>query len=184
MTATSFALTCTAYQPTRRPVKVTGSLFKISRWRPTAITAASTPQRGPTSTRRSGAPRQRRSRSSSGGGSFPARARRCGPSRCGADRRRLSHVGKRSQIRGTRPGPSVRLDGTKIPASDVAKFSASASGHCDRPRIAVAHEPLLRMSREVSQPVRDVRFDGLDTGDVVRVETARRTARARGHRSP
>ena len=74
MTAMSLAFTWTTYQPRWVVVNVTGSLFSTSPREPILTTAASTPQPGPTSTRASFTPRQRSSRSSRAGGSFPRRS--------------------------------------------------------------------------------------------------------------
>ena len=52
--ATSFAFTCTAYQPTRSGVNVMGSAVSTSIDSPARTTAASSPTAGPTTTRESG----------------------------------------------------------------------------------------------------------------------------------
>ena len=71
MVATSLALTCTAYQPGRSVVNVTGSVVATRYRSPRSMTAQSSPKRGPMWTRGSGAPMCRRQVASRSGGSLP-----------------------------------------------------------------------------------------------------------------
>ena len=69
--ATSLAFTCTAYQPAISVAKVIGSLLATSSLSPRAMTAASSPIPGPTSTWGSVAGTWLSNRSSSWGGNLP-----------------------------------------------------------------------------------------------------------------